>query len=81
MTGTTKPRPIAATQVLALALWEASLKVRTGGPDDEDDDVADNPWGGHIPLRRVAAVPVPDEDAAGVVPADVVARAGALGAR
>ena len=47
-------KELAATQVLAVALWEASLKVRTGGPDDEDDDVADNPWGGHIPLYRVA---------------------------
>ena len=47
-------KELAATQVLALSLWEASLKVRTGGPDDEDDDVADNPWGGHIPLYRVA---------------------------
>ena len=37
---------------------EASLKVRTGGPDDEDDDVAAGPWGGHVPLYRVAGAPV-----------------------
>ena len=51
-------KELAATQVLAVPLWEASLKVRVGGPDDEDDDVADNPWGGHIPLYRVAGAPV-----------------------
>ena len=61
-------KELAATQVLALSLWEASLKVRTGGPDDEDDDVADNPWGGHIPLYRVAGAPVGDEGSRGPVP-------------
>ena len=68
-------KELAATQVLAVALWEASLKVRTGGPDDEDDDVADNPWGGHIPLYRVAGEPVGDEGSRGPVPDDVRRRA------
>ena len=58
-----------------MSLWEASLKVRTGGPDDEDDDVADNPWGGHIPLYRVAGAPVGDEGSRGPVPDDVRRRA------
>ena len=74
-------KELAATAVVAVPLHEASMKERAGGPGDEPEDVATGVWGGHIPLRRVAAVPVPDEDAAGVVPADVVARAGALGAR
>jgi len=74
-------KELAATQVLALSLWEASLKVRTGGPDDEDDDVADNPWGGHIPLYRVAGAPVSDEGSRGPVPDDVRRRAEELGAR
>ena len=74
-------KELAATQVLALSLWEASLKVRTGGPDDEDDDVADNPWGGHIPLYRVAGAPVGDEGSRGPVPDDVRRRAEDLGAR
>ena len=64
-------KELAATQVLAVPLWEASLKVRAGGPDDEDDDVADNPWGGHIPLYRVAGAPVGDEGSRGPVPDDV----------
>ena len=73
-------KELAATQVLAVPLWEASLKVRQGGPDDEDADIADNPWGGHIPLHRVAGAPVGDEGSRGPVPDDVRRRAIALGA-
>ncbi len=73
-------RELAATQVLAVPLWEASLKVRQGGPDDEEADIADNPWGGHIPLYRVAGAPVGDEGSRGPVPDDVRRRATALGA-
>jgi len=72
-------KELAATQVLAVPLWEASLKVRTGGPDDEDEDIADNPWGGHIPLHRVAGAPVGDEGSRGPVPDDVRRRAEELG--
>ncbi|MET0524658.1 MAG: pyridoxamine 5'-phosphate oxidase family protein [Nocardioides sp.] len=73
-------KELSATQVLAVPLWEASLKARQGGPDDEADDVADNPWGGHIPLYRVAGAPVGDEGSRGPVPDDVRRRAVALGA-
>jgi uncharacterized protein len=75
-----KPKELAATQVLAVPLWEASLKVRAGGPDDEDDDIADDPWGGHIPLYRVAGPPVGDARSRGPAPADVRRRAEQLGA-
>ena len=68
-------RELAATAVLAVPLHEASLKARAGGPVDEPEDVAAGTWGGHVPLRLVAGVPVPDPDAAGPVPADVVRRA------
>jgi nitroimidazol reductase NimA-like FMN-containing flavoprotein (pyridoxamine 5'-phosphate oxidase superfamily) len=73
-------KELAATQVLAVPLWEASLKMRAGGPDDEAGDIADNPWGGHMPLYRVAGAPVGDEGSRGPVPDDVRARAVALGA-
>jgi nitroimidazol reductase NimA-like FMN-containing flavoprotein (pyridoxamine 5'-phosphate oxidase superfamily) len=73
-------KELVATQVLAVPLWEASLKVRGGGPDDEDDDIADNPWGGHIPLYRVAGPPVGDAGSRGPVPDDVRRRAEQLGA-
>ena len=69
-------KELAATAVLAVALHEASMKARAGGPGDEPEDVAAGVWGGHIPLRRVASAPVPDADAAGTVPADVQHRAG-----
>ena len=73
-------KELAATQVLAVPLHEASLKVRQGGPDDEDDDIAATPWGGHVPLHRVAGAPVGDEHSRGPVPDDVRRRAVALGA-
>ncbi len=54
------------------------MKARDGGPVDEPEDVAADIWGGHIPLRRVAAAPVADADASGQVPTDVVLRASTL---
>ena len=74
-------KELAATAVIAVPLEEASLKVRDGGPGDEPEDVAAGTWGGHVPLRLVAGDPVPDADATGEVPGDVVARSGALAPR
>ncbi len=51
-------KELAATAVLALPLAEASLKVRAGGPVDDEPDVAAGVWGGHVPLRLVAGEPV-----------------------
>lgn len=73
-------KELAATAVLAVPLHEASVKVRSGGPGDEPEDVAAGVWAGHVPVRRVADAPVPDADATGPVPADVAERAAALGA-
>jgi nitroimidazol reductase NimA-like FMN-containing flavoprotein (pyridoxamine 5'-phosphate oxidase superfamily) len=69
-------KELAATGVLAVPLHEASMKARDGGPGDEPADVAAGVWGGHVPLRLVASTPVPDADATGPTPADVVRRAG-----
>ncbi|UUZ61878.1 hypothetical protein LP418_03200 [Nocardioides sp. B-3] len=74
-------KELAATAVVAVPLHEASMKERAGGPGDEPEDVSAGGWGGHIPLLRVAATPVPDADAAGAVPGEVVARARAPAAR
>jgi len=71
-------KELAATAVLAVPLREASMKERAGGPGDEPDDIAAGVWGGHIPLRRVAQMPVPDADAPAEVPADVARRADSL---
>ena len=49
-----------ATIVLYLLLMEASAKVRTGPPIDDEEDYATPVWAGEIPLRLVAGVPVAD---------------------
>src|SRR3984893_9923820 len=51
-----------ATLVVRIAISEASAKVRTGGPIDDDDDLALPIWGGHIPLRIVADSSIADAD-------------------
>lgn len=53
-----KRKESAATMVLSLSLDEMSVKVRAGGPEDEED--AGFPvWAGHVPLTRVSGEPVP----------------------
>jgi nitroimidazol reductase NimA-like FMN-containing flavoprotein (pyridoxamine 5'-phosphate oxidase superfamily) len=49
-------KELAATTVLALALDQASAKVRSGPPKDFDDDVELPIWAGVIPLSLVAGV-------------------------
>jgi len=49
-----------ATTVLSLPLVEASAKVRTGPPLDDEDDYSLPVWAGVIPLRLVADAPVND---------------------
>jgi len=71
-------KELAATAVLAVPLHEASMKARAEGPVDEPSDVEAGVWGGVVPVRRVLGAPVPDADATGPVPADVVRRATAL---
>src|SRR5258707_3716212 len=48
------------TTVLSLPLAEASAKVRTGPPLDDEEDYDLPVWAGVIPLRLVANAPVPD---------------------
>jgi hypothetical protein len=49
-----------ATLVLSLPLDEASAKVRTGPPVDDDEDYALPYWAGVLPLALTAGSPVPD---------------------
>jgi nitroimidazol reductase NimA-like FMN-containing flavoprotein (pyridoxamine 5'-phosphate oxidase superfamily) len=49
-----------ATRVVALALDEASAKVRTGPPKDDEADYALACWAGEVPLRLTPGEPVPD---------------------
>ncbi len=67
-------RELAATLVVAVPLAEASLKVRSGGPNDDpaDDDAA--VWSGHVPLRTVADAAVSAPGVEAVTPDDVLRR-------
>ncbi|WDZ93287.1 pyridoxamine 5'-phosphate oxidase family protein [Nocardiopsis sp. HUAS JQ3] len=53
-------RELAATRVLALSLEEASVKVRTGPPTDDEEDLALPVWAGVVPVRQVFGEPEPD---------------------
>jgi hypothetical protein len=48
-----------ATTVLSLPIDEASAKVRTGPPVDDEEDHALPCWAGVVPLAMTAAAPVP----------------------
>jgi len=48
------------TTVLCLPLSEASAKVRTGPPVDDEEDYALPMWAGVVPLRLVAETPISD---------------------
>ena len=49
-----------STLVLSLKLDEASAKVRTGPPVDDEEDYALPVWAGVLPLRLVAGDPLAD---------------------
>ncbi|MFI1940805.1 pyridoxamine 5'-phosphate oxidase family protein [Streptomyces purpureus] len=55
-------KELAATAVLRLDLQEVSAKVRTGGPDDEPEDLALPYWSGVLPVARRYGTPVPADD-------------------
>ena len=48
------------TLVLAIPLSEASAKIRTGGPVDDEEDYALPVWAGVLPLTITPGEPVPD---------------------
>ena len=53
-------KELAATSVLALALTEASVKVRTGPPGDADSEDATGPaWAGVLPVQTTFGPPQP----------------------
>ena len=60
-------KELRATTMLRVPLEEASAKIRTGPPLDDEEDHALPVWAGVVGLRTVAAEPQPDERlAAGV---------------
>ena len=48
------------TTVLSLPLVEASAKIRTGPPLDDEEDYEMNVWAGVVPLRLMAGEPIND---------------------
>jgi nitroimidazol reductase NimA-like FMN-containing flavoprotein (pyridoxamine 5'-phosphate oxidase superfamily) len=61
------------TRVLAISLAEASAKVRTGGPVDDEEDYDLDVWAGVVPLRLVPGEPEPDPRLrAGIAPSEAV---------
>ena len=63
------PQELKATAILGLPLTEASAKVRTGPPGDDEPDYALPVWAGVIPTALVQGKPVPDPKLAFDVPA------------
>ena len=56
------------TLVLALPISEASAKIRTGGPVDDDEDYALPVWAGVLPLALTPGAPIADERVTSDVP-------------
>jgi hypothetical protein len=63
-----------ATTVLSLPLVEASAKIRTGPPLDDEEDYGMDVWAGVIPLRLVAGEPIADPRLPEGIQAPVYAR-------
>jgi uncharacterized protein len=53
-------RELQLTTVLSIPLTEASAKIRTGPPSDDEEDYALPVWAGVIPLRIAADAAIPD---------------------
>ncbi len=72
-------KELAATRLLAMPLDEASVKIRTGPPDDSGSpDAALGLWAGELPLAASWQAPVPDPalSPGHPVPPHIRARAG-----
>ncbi|MFG2603256.1 pyridoxamine 5'-phosphate oxidase family protein [Streptomyces sp. NPDC048514] len=69
-------KELAATTLLALSLQEASVKIRSGAPEDGDGPDAElGLWAGVLPLTAVWGEPVPDPALpAGTPPPEHIAR-------
>lgn len=54
------PQELTGTLVLSLPLTEASAKVRTGPPKDDEADYDLPFWAGELPLHLTPLAPIPD---------------------
>lgn len=61
-------KELAATTILAMDIDEASVKVRTGGPNDDEADLDLPVWSGEMQLRQRVTAMVADERSQGNAP-------------
>jgi nitroimidazol reductase NimA-like FMN-containing flavoprotein (pyridoxamine 5'-phosphate oxidase superfamily) len=54
------PQELKATTLLCMEIEEASAKIRTGPPKDDEPDYALDCWAGVIPIAQVIGAAVPD---------------------
>ncbi len=54
------PKELKATSVLALPITDASAKIRTGPPVDDEEDYALKMWAGVLPIRPATGDAIPD---------------------
>ncbi len=67
------PQEIMATTVMTMPIDEASSKIRTGPPGDDEEDYGLPIWAGVVPVRMEVLDPVPDpRNIEGVEPPDHV---------
>ncbi len=50
------------TMLLSIEIKEASAKVRTGPPKDDEEDYSMDVWAGVVPLKIEHLTPIPDPD-------------------
>jgi hypothetical protein len=61
-------RESAATAVVAVDLGEASVKLRTGPPGDDEADLGLPVWAGVLPITQHVGAPIPDAHVPAHVP-------------
>ena len=49
------------TMVIGFPITEASAKIRTGGPKDDEEDYSLDVWAGVLPLKTIHQPVIPDE--------------------
>lgn len=64
-------KELAATTVMRISLAEAACKVRTGGPNDDEEDLQLPVWAGVLPMVTMRGEPVPDGQNTQAAPAYV----------
>ena len=61
-------KELAATSVLSIPIEEASAKIRTGDPLDDEDDYASAVWAGQLPFAMSTLAPIRDARLAASIP-------------